>query len=218
MKQSRTTNVSYGKTSLILLLALLCSGLATGIYVWFNPVQHKSDTLLLLSIKNIQNNADVPYTLFAAGINPVNNYSEIVKSELFAESIISALNLRDTNTKSVSKGIDSKQVKNSSILHITVRNESKELAESIAEVIPHLLSQMIPSDAEMITVLNKPSESVPVVWDILLTAVLSFIAASLLIFGISLLLRPSIYIIRTPEDVERTLGLKVTGTIPDFSF
>ncbi len=219
MKKHSTTTISKGLLVFILLISLLCSGFFTVVNIMLNPIEYESNTSLYISAGGPQYSTQDAYTDLLVGLHLSNNYSEIVKSTLFAEKIIQRLNLQDTASERVAGAIHAKKADNANILHITVQHNNKALAEKIAHTIPVLLSEIPASiPGALITVINKPSEAKPAIGEILFTAALSFIGAFLLAFVAALLFRPNSNIIRTPEDVERTLGIKVTGTIPDFRF
>lgn len=220
MKHDKFKSLTVGKLALILILSLFCSGLLSSVYVLLKPIQYETTTSIYVFNRASSGTPEISYTDMMASTSLVNNYAEIVKSGLFAENIIEKLKLHDIAPKSVVEGINSKQVKNSNVLRITVRQENRILAERIAQVIPALLQEMPPviPGAGLITVLDKPSEAEPAIGAILIAAGVSFIGTLLLAFAALLLLRPDNNIIRTPADVERTLGIKVAGTIPDFTF
>lgn len=219
MKKHLTTTISKRLMVFILLISMLCSGLFTVVYIVLNPIEFESNTSLYISAGDLQDSTQGAYTDLLVALHLSDNYSEIVKSTMFAENIIQKLNLQDTTPERIAGAINAKKVNNANILHITVQHDNKTLAEQIAYAIPALLSEMPSSiPGALITVINKPTEANPATREIHFIAALSFIGAFLLTFAAALLFRPDSNIIRTPEDVERTLGIKVTGTIPDYKF
>ncbi len=219
MKQSIFKRISKGSPVLILLISLLCSIIFSAAYIVLNHMGYESNTTVYVSVGGMQNNTEDTYTDLLAGMILTNNYREIVKSTLFAEKIIQRLNMQDISPETIVKGILTNKTDNVNILRIAVQQDNKSRAEEIAQVIPELLSEMPESiPGVMITVLDKPSEGKPVLREILLIAAISFITAFLLSFTAMFLLSPGSGIIQTPEDVEIALGMKVTGTIPEYKF
>ncbi len=220
MKHDLYKNIINRKIIFMLIMSLLCSGLVTSVYLLLNPIQYESGTTLYISNRDLRQNSEVSYQDLLASRSLAANYGEIVKSGLFAENIIRELNLQQITPKALAKKINASLANNANILHVTVRNENRLLSEEIARTVPALLSQIPPAvpDAKLITVLDMPSEAKPAAGGVVLAALISFFSVLLLSLSVLLLIRPGNNIIRTPEDVERTLGIKVTGTIPDFSF
>ncbi len=219
MKKRLTTTISKRFIVFMLLISLLCSCLLTVLYIVLNPIEYESNTSLYISAGDLQDSTQGAYTDLLVALHLSDNYSEIVKSTMFAENIIQRLSLQDTTPERIAGAIHAKKVNNANILHIAVQHDKKALAEQIAHAIPFLLSEMPSSiPGALITVINKPTEAEPAAGEILFIAALSFMGAFLLAFAAALLFRPDSNIIRTPEDVERTLGIKVTGTIPDYKF
>lgn len=219
MKQSILKRISKGSPVLILLISLLCSVLFSVPYIALTPMGYESDTTVYVSAAGLQSNTGNIYTNLLAGLILTDNYREIVKSTLFAEKIIERLNMKDTSPETIAKGIHTSKPDNTNILHITVRQDNKYQTEDIAQVIPELLSEIPASIPDVqITILDKPSDAKPVSGGIMLIAVISFITVFILSLTAMLLLRSGSGIIRTPEDVERTLGMKVTGSIPEYRF
>jgi len=217
MKKHLATTISKQFVVFILLISLLCSCLFTVLYIVLNPIEYESNTSVHISADGSRDSTKDAYRDLLVALHLSDNYSEIVKSTMFAEKIIQKLNLQNTTPERIAGAINAKKVNNANILHITVQHDKKATAEQIAHIIPVLLSEMPPSiPGVLITVINRPTEAEPATGKILFVAALSFMGALLLAFAAASLFRPDSNIIRTPEDVERTLGMKVTGTIPDY--
>lgn len=218
-KHFTTTTISKRLVIFILLISLLCSCLITVLYIVLNPIEYESNTSVYISAGDLQAGTQDAYTDLLVALHLSDNYSEIVRSTMFAEKIIQKLKLPNTTPERLAGAINAKKVSNANILHITVRHYEKALAKQISHEIPVLLSEMPSSiPGALITVINNPTEAKTAIGEILFIAVLSLAGAFLLAFAAALLFRPDSNIIRTPEDVERTLGIKVTGTIPDYKF
>jgi capsular polysaccharide biosynthesis protein len=220
MKQDKIAILLNEKLKIIFILSLICTGLASSVYIALNPIQYESHTSVYISNSNSHGDSEITYMDMFAGNSLVGNYVEIAESGLLAESIIKKFSLEHIAPEAIAESIEAKQTANSNVLSISVHHENKIFAERIARSIPALLSELqadIPITG-FITVLNKPSEAEPVIWRILIAVPMFFICSLLISVILFLLLRPNSNIIRTPADVERTLGLKVSGTIPDFTF
>lgn len=213
-------NFIYRKLWVVLFVSIIFSGLVTMGVLILNPIKFQSSTSLYIANKSINNSSEITYSDMLASKSLVDNYEQIVKSDMFAENIIKKLLLTGISPNLISSQISSSTLRNSNILEIKVKQTNKVLAQKIAEIIPDVLSelQLLKSDTELITVLNRPYEAKPIIWGIILVSVAAFIGGMILAFITLFIFKPNSYIIRTPEDVEKTLGLVVTGTIPDFTF
>jgi capsular polysaccharide biosynthesis protein len=220
MGSNKFNNLVYRKLWIVLLVSICCSVLGTIVYILISPLQYETATSIYISNKSFRNNSEVTYSDMLASKSLAENYRVIVKSEMFAEHILSKLNLVGVPPKSIADKIDGNSIKSSSILYIKIRQEDKLSAQKIAEVIPVILSELQPviPNAKLITVLNKPYEAKPVVSGIIITSIFSFFIGLFLVLLALFIFQPNSNIIRTPADVEKTLGLLVTGTIPDFTF
>lgn len=220
MRVNKFNNLIYRKLWFVLLVPIILSGLVTMIFMLVNPMEYESGTSLYLSNKNFQSNTELTYSDMLAGRSLVDNYEQIIKSDMFSERVIMKLELLNITPQFLANRIDTKPIKNSNILLIKVRQKDKLLARSIADATPIILSEI---QAEIsspihITVLNKSSKAVPVFSGITILACVSYFVGLLLVIAVLVLFQPNRNIIRTPADVEKHLGLIVAGTIPDFTF
>lgn len=158
----------------------------------------------------------------AATLNDVNmsqklatTYSEIAKSELVLNQVIENLNL-NVGVKSLSKNITIKPVDDTSILSITVSNSDAEQAAVIANEIAKVFSDEV---KEIYKVENVKQLSVAVVpeapsnntltRDLILVVVISAIGVT----GFAFLRFYLDDTVKYSEDIEKAIGLPVTGRI-----
>lgn len=220
MGVNKFSNIIYRKLWVVLLVPIICSGLVSAVFMLLNPLEYESDTSIYISNKSSQNTSEVVYSDMLAGKSLVDNYEQIIKSDMFAERVIIKLNLKGMTPQSLTNRIDAKPMKNSNILIVTVRQKDKVLARRIAEITPDMLSEIQPliSSPIHITVINKPGMALPVISGIILLTLVAFLVVLLLVIAALIAFQPNSNIIRTPADVEKNLGLIVAGTIPDFTF
>jgi capsular polysaccharide biosynthesis protein len=220
MGSNKFSNLVYRKLWIVLLVSICCSILGAIIFILINPLQYETATSLYISNKSFQNNSEVTYSDMLASKSLAENYNVVVKSEMFAEQVLSKLKLVGVSPKSIADKIDANSIKSSSILYIKIRQKDNLLAQKIAETVPVILSELrtVIPNAKLITVLDKPYEAKPVISGIIITSIISFFIGLFLVLLTLFIFQPNSNIIRTPADVEKTLGLLVTGTIPDFTF
>ena len=202
----------------VLLFSFVCTALVAMVLFVLIPVQYESGTTLYISNKNFEAGEEITYSDMLASRSLVENYAQIIKSSMFAEGLIDKLGLKGVFPVQLSTQIETRALANSNVLDIKIRYPDKASSERIAAVLPLVLyekSSMI-SNARHVTVLNRPTGARPFIAGRIIAVISTFILALLLSIGFLIVLHRGNNIIRTPEDVEKHLGLTVTGTIPDF--
>ena len=212
------TAIIHKKIWIVLLLSLFFSGLMVSVLLLLTSEQYETSTKLFLSAKSLENEAGKNYLDLSADRSLAENYAEIIKSELFAGMVIKKLGLSGITQAELSNSIRASVVKNSSILELKVRHKNKVTAKKIAEAFPMVINDLqIPiSDSRTIIVLNMPADAKPLTSQKLIMVTVSLITGILLAIGFLLILKKKKRVIRTREDVESFLGLKVAGVIPDY--
>ena len=158
----------------------------------------------------------------AATLNDVNasqklasNYSEIAKSELVLNKVIENLGIHAT-AKELSKNVSIKPVNDTSILEITVRNPDARLSAVIANEIVSVSAEKIKSiykieNTTQLSVAVTPGA--PANNTLTRDVVLGGILAILAVVGVAFLRFYFDDTVKHNEDIERIIGLPVTGRI-----
>ena len=146
----------------------------------------------------------------------MSTYSELIKSNKILRQVISNLNI-DISEAQLKKNVAVKCVEETEVIQITVTNENPTYAAKIANEIAKLFSNMI-SDIYNINniyivdeaeVANSPS-NIHHSKDIAIFTALG-LAISIMYVLIANMLDTTI---KTPEDIEKGVGLPVLVTIP----
>lgn len=192
-----------------LLLSLFFSGLIVSALFLLSPEQYETSTSLYLSAGSLDLSADRSIA---------ENYAEIVESELFASMVIKRLGLGGITQTELSNGIRAGVVNSSNVLEIKVRHKNKDTAKKIAEALPAVINDFpLPvSGTVAVIVLNMPADAKPLTSQTFIMVIISFVTGNLLAAGFLLAVKMKNRLIRTPQDVENSLGLKVAGIIPDY--
>src|SRR5690349_2495442 len=111
MGSNKFKNFVYRKLWIVLLVSICCSVLGAIIYILISPLQYETATSLYISNKSFRNNSEVTYSDMLASKSLSENYEEIVKSEMFAENILSKLKLVGVSPKSIADKIDANSIK-----------------------------------------------------------------------------------------------------------
>ena len=146
----------------------------------------------------------------------VSTYREIAKSRTVLEEVIKDLNL-DISIGQLREKVDVSLVKDTEIIQIKVQDHDPETAANLANTIASAFSKQVIKimNVENVQVLDeaipqlspvKPKKTMNIAISLVLGAMLGIFVAFILEF-----LDTSI---KTPEDVEKYLGLPVIGTIP----
>ena len=181
----------YKKYLLIVLLVVSISIVSIFIYdkVIKTP-RYSTNTTVVLAKDSNDGNETISGADVTLNQKLVSTYSEIIKSRLVLSQVISDLNL-DYSVEKLQKDISVQAITNTEILKITVTNDDPNLASEIANSIAEVFNKEIikiykisnVSIIDRALIPEKPSNN-HLVRDIALAAILSFAAASGVIFVI----------------------------------
>ena len=144
------------------------------------------------------------------------DYMELIKSRSVMEQVISQLQL-DMSVDKLSGEITVSNTADTRILSISVENESPKLAKEIADAVRESASVQITqiTDADAVNMVeegNLPKD--PTSPNTMKNAMLGGILGIFLALGAIVLIYILDDTIKTPDDVERYLGLTVLTSIP----
>ena len=198
----------------VIVIALAVGGVIIYDVVMKKPVYQARTTVVIAKSDSIDGSA--------ASLNDINasqklatTYSEIAKSELVLNKVIDNLQL-EVGTKELSSNLTIKPVDDTSILSISARNYSARLAATIANEIAKVFSEEVKqlykienvTQLSVATIPEAPSNNT-LSRDLVLAVAISV----LLVGGFAFLRFYLDDTIKQSDDVEKLVGLPVTGTI-----
>ena len=202
---------------IIALLAII-SALISGVISFFmlNPVYEAKSTLIVNADKQAETQIVTGDQITVTQKLAV-TYGEIIKSRIVLDDVIKNLKLENTY-ESLSGQITVSPVNDTQIISISVQDTNPQKARDIANEIPKVFEK----EAKRITKANdvqvidkailpknpiKPNK----VMNVLIAFVLGTMIGLFIVFLIEYLDNK----IKTPQDIEKHLGLSVIGVIPN---
>lgn len=200
---------------------ILFSGIVTGaltFIVCFAILPAKFESTTKIYVINKQNTETVSYQDLQAGSSLTKDYKELVMSDPVLEEVIADTGV-NLDIKELSKLITVEIPTDTRIVSITVENEDPYLARTLADSIRVSASKHIKNvmDIEAVNVVssaNLPVEkSSP---NVLLSTVIGYAVGLLLTIAILCFIAIMDDTVKTPDDVEKYLGVSVLGSIPSY--
>ena len=200
--------------ALITTIAIVVSG-AISFFV-LTPVYEAKSTLIVNTEKNEETQM-ITGDQFSVSQKLTVTYGEIIKSRSVLEAVIKNLNLDDSYEDLVNN-ITVSPVKDTQIISISVQDTNKEKARDIANEIPKVFKK----EAKRITKANdiqvidkailpqnpiKPNKMM----NMAIASVLGAMIGLFVVFLIEYLDNK----LKTPQDIEKHLGLSVLGVVPN---
>ena len=204
------------KVKIILIIAIF---MALGIIytIGFVTPEYTSSTSLLLANSSDTSKANTITTAdITLNSKLVSTYSELVKSSKVLRQVISNLNI-DVNEDELRKNVTVKSVEDTEVIKITVTNEnaaySAKIANETAKIFSNMVSEIyninniyIVDDAEVSDVPSNIHHGK----DIVIFAFLGLVISVMYVLIANILDTT----VKTPEDVEKGVGLPVLVTVP----
>lgn len=208
---------------LIALVTILCLLLGTGYSLYLVTPEYQSSTTLMVNGSKGINAGDLAASFDLGSINLsqklVVTYSEIVKSRIVLEQVISQLEIDYTYTELL-RMTSAQQVGSTEILKISVTStdpvEAEQIANTISSVfIKEVMRILKVNNVEIIDAAIPMYKAINMrtTLNIAISAVLGIMLGVFLAFFLEYL----DHTIKTEEDVEKYLGVSVIGMIPDYS-
>jgi len=210
-------NIIIKRLWLVMLLPLI-TGSASIYLSYYNYIpQYESNVTLLVSNAVTGANNTQSYDEILAGQHLVKEYKEIIKSRAVTNTVIRELGIKDIDTVALAQKISVGLKEGTRILEIKVRDENpkraKTLADKISEVFVNKIAEMFKEkNIEIIDEAEKPALPLPPPYK--KNIAIAVIAGLVIAFGIIFVLEELDDSIKSVEDVEKELGLRVLGTIP----
>lgn len=180
------------------------------------PIYQANSTLIVNTEKNEETQM-ITGDQFSVTQKLAVTYGEIIKSRAVIDQVIENLDLDETYDELVEK-ISISPVKDTQIISISVEDTNPEKARDIANEIPKAFTKEAKriTKANSVEVIDKailPKEPVKPnkIMNIAIAAVLGLMIGLFSVFLIEYLDNK----IKTPQDVEKQLGLPILGVIPN---
>lgn len=199
---------------LIALTAILFGVMAYAYSKLLVTPQYESMTKIY--VINQQSTDTINYTELQAGLQLTNDYVVMVESRSVLEQVINSMNLDYTYQGLLDK-LTVSAPSNTRIIEITVRDEdpyeAKKIADAIREVAAEKIASVMAIDSVNVmeegNLAQEPSSP-----NVMKMTLIGFMAGFVLAVGLVLLNYLLNDSIRTPDDVEKYLGLSTLGSIP----
>ena len=204
---------------LIITVAALAAFLASMISAFFLDKIYSSSTTLIVSGQKSRTNAnDLQQSDVNLARDLVNTYSVIIKSDSVLEKVEDEVNL-DMPLEDLRSKISVNSENDTEIIRITVEDtdsqRAMDVANSLADVFMGEVSSLLKLDnVQTIDVAKAPLD--PIRPRVARNTALAAVIGLVLGLGIAFLAETLDHTIKTPEDVEKIMGIPVLGNIPNF--
>lgn len=202
------------------IMAILCAVCvaASTVYSFFiaKPV-YQAETTLIVKTEKTEGTNSLSNDQVMVSQKLALTYGEIIKSRKVLDEVIKNLDLKESNGSLASK-ISVSTVTDTQIIKVSVQDTNKSNAAKIANEIPKVFAKeaIRIADANGVEVIDKAQTPVNPVspnkkMNILIAGVLGVMIGLFIIFIIEFLNTK----IKTPQDIEKELGLPLLGVIPE---
>lgn len=201
----------------IIIIPVLCAiaALLASVYI-IKPVYESSATLYLNNNNSIQEISNV-YDSLLANQMLIQDYKYLIKSDTVLDSVIKNLGVKGITTEELSKRISVSQKGDTRIIMIKAAASTPEGAKILADEVTKVFAEKVTSVLKMenISIFDNAKEpDKPVSPRYLLNTAAAFISGLALTMGVIMIIELMTDTIRTIDDVETELQLKVVGTVP----
>ncbi|HEM3561843.1 TPA: capsular biosynthesis protein CpsC [Streptococcus suis] len=203
----------WRKKFLILLTALLTTGLAYAYSAFLVTPQYDATTRLYVVNQNTEAGAGLTNQDLQAGSFLVKDYKEIILSQDVLKNVTTTLGITDDIKEKITVNIPV----DTRILSITVRDSDPNQAATIANVLREEAANKI-IDVTKVSDVTTLEEAVPALDpstpQTKRNMALGFIAGFFLATALVLILEVLDDRVKRPQDIEETLGLTLLGIVP----
>lgn len=208
--------INYFKSKVVyIIFTMALAFFIAALYVYFVRVpEYTSSTTILLNQTN--NQATINTSDLTLNKSLVPTYSEIIKSKRVLNQVIDNMAL-EYEYSALYSMISVSEVKDTSIIRISVTNEDRELAARIANEISNVFTREIVEiyNLENISVIDEAevsqvSSNTSIVKIVLIATIAGGLIAAAAVFVIFYFDTT----VKNEEDIERATGLPVIGLIP----
>lgn len=210
----------WSKIFQIILIVILFAGIGVIYTIGFTTPMYSSSTTLVLTSAEQEHGTDSTNSITTTDVTLnsklVSTYSELVKSKNVLRQVISNLKI-DVEEDSLRKNVAVNSVKDTELIEITVSNQnaaySAKIANEIAKVFADKVNEIyninnihIVDEAE---ISNEPS-NINHIKDVIIFAFIGIVVSIMYVLVANMLDTT----VKTPEDIEKGLGLTVLVSIP----
>ena len=205
------------KWYIMAILCVICLAISS-VYSFFiaKPV-YQAETTLIVKTEKVEGTNTVSSDQIKTTQQLAVTYGEIIKSRKVLEDVIKNLDLKESYG-SLSSKISVSTVTDTQIIKVSVKDTDNDNAAKIANEIPAVFTEeaIRIADANGVEVIDKAQVPTnPVApnkkMNILIAGVLGIMVGLFSIFLMEFLNNK----MRTPQDIDRTLGLPLLGVIPE---
>ena len=204
----------WRKKFLILLTAILTTGLAFAYSAFLATPQYDSTTRLYVVNQSSDNGAGITNQDLQAGSFLVKDYKEIILSQDVLKNVTTTLGITDDIKEKITVNIPV----DTRILSITVRDSDPNQAATIANTLRDEAAKKIIEVTKVsdVTTLEAalPAEK-PSTPQTKRNLVLGFVAGAFLATALVLVLEVLDDRVKRPQDIEEGLGMTLLGVVPD---
>jgi capsular polysaccharide biosynthesis protein len=199
---------------ILFILSILISGFVS--YYVLDEVYEASTTLMVGKPKDYLENNKIEYNELLINQRLVSTYGELVKTRKVADRVVNNIDLPYSSSVLKDK-LRVSLIKDTEIISITVSDGDPELAAIIANETAQVFMESVRDimrveNVQVIDIAQAPSSPVKPrpAMNVAIAGILGIMLGVFIIFLLEFLDTT----IKTPEDVERHLGLTVIGSIP----
>ena len=205
------------KWYIMAILCVICVAISS-VYSFFiaKPV-YQAETTLIVKTEKTEGTNSLSNDQVMVSQKLALTYGEIIKSRKVLDEVIKNLNLKESNGSLASK-ISVSTVTDTQIIKVSVQDTDNDNAAKIANEIPKVFAKeaIRIADANGVEVIDKAQTPVNPVspnkkMNILIAGVLGVMIGLFIIILIEFLNNK----IKTPQDIEKELGLPLLGVIPE---
>ena len=202
---------------IIALLAII-SALISGVISFFmlNPVYEAKSTLIVNADKQAETQIVTGDQITVTQKLAV-TYGEIIKSRTVLDDVIKNLKL-ETTYESLSGQITVSPVNDTQIISISVQDTNPQKARDIANEIPKVFEKEAKriTKANDVQVIDKaPLPKNPIKPNKVMNVLIAFVLGTMIGLFVVFLIEYLDNKMKTPQDIEKHLGLSVIGVIPN---
>ncbi len=205
-----------GKISWII-ISIAIALVIGNIYTMFTRVPYyKSSTSLVLVSEHGSDNSTYNTSEQQLNKNLVSTYSEIIKSKMVLNTVISNLGLNYTATE-LQNNIMVSSVSNTEVIRISVSDADSNLAAQIADETANVFVQEVNKFYKLnnVTVLDKAEVALkPYNVNYVKDNIIYFLVGLIISCGVIFIFFYFDTTIKTSDEIEKKLGLTVIGTVP----
>ena len=202
---------------IIALLAII-SALISGVISFFmlKPVYEAKSTLIVNTEKNEETQM-ITGDQFSVTQKLAVTYGEIIKSRAVLEDVIKNLKLNDEYEDLV-KSVTVSPVQDTQIISISVQDTNPQKASDIANEIPKVFAKEAKritkaNDVQVIDKATLPEN--PIKPNKVMNVLIAFVLGTMIGLFVVFLIEYLDNKMKTPQDIEKHLGLSVIGVIPN---